>query len=31
MGIYFLIIGLLEETQRKDEEVETLQVKSILR
>lgn len=29
MGVHFLIVGLLEETQRKEEEVETLQVKSI--
>lgn len=31
MGVYILIVGLLEETQRKDEEMETLQVNSILR
>lgn len=31
MLVYYLIVGLLEETQRKDEEMETLQVKSILR
>lgn len=31
MGVYILIVGLLEETHKKDEEMETLQVNSILR